>query len=134
MKATVLDESSFIFPLGSLRYADVYRHESGRCCTLPFFLTFFYHFTLPGFQFIWMKSTEDNTMDSPTQPLILSPSRTPLLPSGPCTLGLMHTQQQDVCVLLIDKGLSEIEMSSYLFLQCRNHSGILKHYMIFYTL
>ena len=29
-----------IFSLGSLCYADVYRHESGRCRTLPFFLTF----------------------------------------------------------------------------------------------
>ena len=26
---------------GSLRYSDVYRHESGRCCTLSFILTFF---------------------------------------------------------------------------------------------
>ena len=41
MKATVLAESSlyFIFSLGSLCSSHVYRHESGRCCTLPFFLT-----------------------------------------------------------------------------------------------
>ena len=31
----------FIFSLGSLRSSDIYRHESGRCCTLPFFLKFF---------------------------------------------------------------------------------------------
>ena len=30
----------FIFSPGYLRYCDVYRCESGRCCTLPFFLTF----------------------------------------------------------------------------------------------
>ena len=30
-----------IFSLGSFCPSDVYRHESGRCCTLPFFLTFF---------------------------------------------------------------------------------------------
>ena len=41
MNATVLAESSFIFQLDSLRYTDVYRCESGRCRTLPFFLTFF---------------------------------------------------------------------------------------------
>ena len=41
MKVTVLAESSFIFSPGSLHYADVYRHESGRCHILPFFLTFF---------------------------------------------------------------------------------------------
>ena len=39
MKITVLAESSFIFSLGSLCYADAYRCESGTCCTLPFFLT-----------------------------------------------------------------------------------------------
>ena len=26
--------------MGCLCYSDVYRRESGRCCTLPFFLTF----------------------------------------------------------------------------------------------
>ena len=54
MKATLLEESSlyFIFSPGSLCYSDVYRRESGRCHTLPFFLTFFYHFTFPGFPFI----------------------------------------------------------------------------------
>ena len=31
----------FIFSPGSLCSSDVYRCESGRCCTLPFFLTFF---------------------------------------------------------------------------------------------
>ena len=41
LKATLLAESSFIFSPGSLHYADVYRRESGRCRTLPFFLTFF---------------------------------------------------------------------------------------------
>ena len=40
MKATVLTESSFIFSPGSLHYAAVYRHESGKRCTLPFFLRF----------------------------------------------------------------------------------------------
>jgi hypothetical protein len=43
MKATVLAEisSHFIFSLGYLHYKDVYRHESGRCRSLHFFLTFF---------------------------------------------------------------------------------------------
>jgi hypothetical protein len=44
MKATVLAESSilyFIFSPGSLHYSDVYRCESGRCRTLPFFLIIF---------------------------------------------------------------------------------------------
>ena len=40
-KATMLGESSFIFSPGSLCYSNVYRHESGRYCTLPFFITFF---------------------------------------------------------------------------------------------
>ena len=42
MKGTVLAASStyFIFSLGYLRYSDVYRYESGRCCSLPF-LTFY---------------------------------------------------------------------------------------------
>ena len=40
MKATVLTRSSVIFSPGSLCNADVYRHESSRCHTLPFFLTF----------------------------------------------------------------------------------------------
>jgi hypothetical protein len=31
----------FIFSPGSLRSSDVYRCESGRCCTLLFFLMFF---------------------------------------------------------------------------------------------
>ena len=26
-------------------FSDIYRHESGRCCTPPFFLMFFYLFT-----------------------------------------------------------------------------------------
>ena len=54
MKATLLEESSlyFIFSPGSLCSSDVYGHESGRCRTFPFFLTFFYHFTFPGFPFI----------------------------------------------------------------------------------
>ena len=42
MKAKVLAESSvlyFIFSPGSLCYGDVYRCESGRYLTLPFFLT-----------------------------------------------------------------------------------------------
>jgi len=39
MKVTVLAENSFIFSLGSLCYPDIYRCESGKCCTLPFFLT-----------------------------------------------------------------------------------------------
>ena len=42
MKATVLAESSsyFIFSLGYLHYYDTYKCESGRCCSLPFFLKF----------------------------------------------------------------------------------------------
>ena len=42
MKATVLAEGSvyFIFSLGSLCSSDVCRCESGRCCTLSFFLIF----------------------------------------------------------------------------------------------
>ena len=42
MKATVLAESSsyFIFSPGYLHYEDVHRCESGRCHSLPFFLTF----------------------------------------------------------------------------------------------
>ena len=40
MKAKVLAESSFIFSLDSLCYANVYRCESGRCRTLPFFQTY----------------------------------------------------------------------------------------------
>ena len=42
MKATVLAKSSFyfIFSPGYVCYCDVYRSESGKCCTLPF-LTFF---------------------------------------------------------------------------------------------
>ena len=47
MKATVLAESSFMFSLGSLHHVDVYRRESGRCCSLPFFVTFF---IIPPFQ------------------------------------------------------------------------------------
>jgi hypothetical protein len=41
MKATVLAESPlyFIFSPESLRSSDVYRRESGRCHTLPFFLS-----------------------------------------------------------------------------------------------
>ena len=42
MKATVLAESSFISSPVSLCYVYLYRHESGRCGTLPFFVTFFY--------------------------------------------------------------------------------------------
>ena len=41
----------FIFSPGSLRYTDVYRHESGSCRTLSFFLTFLNHFTFLGFHF-----------------------------------------------------------------------------------
>ena len=51
MKATVLTESSFIFSPGSLRYADVYRCESGRCHTLHFFLIYFLSFHLSEFSF-----------------------------------------------------------------------------------
>ena len=43
MKATVLTESSilyFIFSPGYLCCSDIYGCESGRCHTLPFFLTF----------------------------------------------------------------------------------------------
>ena len=41
-KITLLAKSSlyFIFLPGSLCSSNVYRHESGRCHTLPFFLTF----------------------------------------------------------------------------------------------
>ena len=43
MKGTVLAESSlcFIFALGPPGYGNVYKHETGRCRTLPSFLTFF---------------------------------------------------------------------------------------------
>ena len=41
----------FIFSLGSLFCSDVYRHEPGRCCTLPFFLTFILSFHLSRFFF-----------------------------------------------------------------------------------
>ena len=42
MKATVLLKALyFIFSLNSLHSSDVYRHESGRCCTLSCFLKFF---------------------------------------------------------------------------------------------
>ena len=37
----MLAESSFVFSPGSLCYADVYGYESSRCCTFPFFSTFF---------------------------------------------------------------------------------------------
>ena len=53
IKVTVLAESSilyFMFSPGSLRSSDVYRRESGRCCTLPFFLTFL-SFHLSRFSF-----------------------------------------------------------------------------------
>ena len=49
----MLVERSFIFSPGSLRHDDVYRHESGRCRSLTFFLKYFYHFTFPGFPFIF---------------------------------------------------------------------------------
>jgi hypothetical protein len=53
MKATVLAESSsyLIFSPGYLRYWDVNRHESGRCHSLPFFLTFFIimHHIIPSY-------------------------------------------------------------------------------------
>ena len=38
-----------------LRYSDVYRHESDRCRTLPFFLTFFISFILKSFPKLWVK-------------------------------------------------------------------------------
>ena len=43
LQATVLAESSsyFFFSPGYLCYKDVYRRESGRCCSLPFFLKLF---------------------------------------------------------------------------------------------
>jgi len=46
MSTSTADESHsvgsiyFIFSPGSLRSSNVYRYESGRCHTLPFFLTF----------------------------------------------------------------------------------------------
>ena len=54
MKAAVLAKSSsyFIFSPGPLRYCDVYRRESGRCLTLPFFLTFFIISPFQVFSFI----------------------------------------------------------------------------------
>ena len=58
IKATVLTETSilyFIFPPGSLRYGDVYRCESVKCHTLPFFLTFF--MTTRGRKFIISRAT-----------------------------------------------------------------------------
>ena len=38
----------------------VYRRESGRCRSLRFFKTFFYHFTFPGFpssEYLWQRPT-----------------------------------------------------------------------------
>ena len=56
---SLLAESSFVFSPGSLHYTDVYRHESGRCRTLPFLLSnLFYHFTFPDFSFILMYKKE----------------------------------------------------------------------------
>jgi hypothetical protein len=60
MEATVLAESSilyFIFSPGSLCFGDVYRCESGRCRTLPFFLTFF--IVLPFQVFLLYCNMED---------------------------------------------------------------------------
>ena len=54
VKTTVFAESCilyFIFSLGSLYYSDVYTRESGRCRTIPFFLTFFLSFHLFRFSF-----------------------------------------------------------------------------------
>ena len=41
MKATVLTESSFIISPKFVCYADFYRHESGGCRTIPFFLIYY---------------------------------------------------------------------------------------------
>ena len=41
----------FIFSPWSIDSADVYRHESGRCCTLLFFLTYLLSFHLSRFSF-----------------------------------------------------------------------------------
>ena len=40
------------FSLWSVCSGDVYRHDTGRCRSLPFFLIYFYYFTFPGFHFI----------------------------------------------------------------------------------
>jgi hypothetical protein len=45
------DENITSFPLRYLRYCDVYRHESGRCYFLSFFLTFYIILFFPGFPF-----------------------------------------------------------------------------------
>jgi hypothetical protein len=42
MKATVLAETSVVISLLSICYADIHRHESGRCLTLPFILIYFF--------------------------------------------------------------------------------------------
>ena len=51
MKATALAESSFIFSSGSICYEDVYRRESSRCRTFPFFSKYFLSFHLSRFSF-----------------------------------------------------------------------------------
>ena len=43
--------SFYVFTVIYWHYADIFRHESGRCCTLPFFLTYFFskfHRSIPG--------------------------------------------------------------------------------------
>ena len=45
------------FLLGLFCYSDIYRFESGRCRSLPFF-NIFYYFPFPGFPFILIKSSK----------------------------------------------------------------------------
>ena len=57
----LLAESFFIFSQGSICYNDVYRHESGRCRTFPFFLTYFFIIQLSRFFSIrYRVSTEES--------------------------------------------------------------------------
>ena len=77
MKATVLTESSFIFSLGSLCYSDVYRCESDRCCTLPFFLWSLYVLSFYWVLFISAMSTDASQVGVP-----FFPSFQPLLSMG----------------------------------------------------
>ena len=51
-------EVDYLFTVIYWCYADVYSHESDRCHTLPFFLTyFFFYLTFPGFPFILILAT-----------------------------------------------------------------------------
>ena len=102
----------FIFSPGSLHYRDVYRRESGRCCTLSFFLTFCLSIHLSRFSFyinVVLESLTSSSIFPSRWELFLIIVRITGIKRGQLLPVSMFSVFRDIHTMLIDTDLCECQ-------------------------